>query len=656
MRESHEKETYFYWEKMVIKGENPETIAGYINSMIFRSWQRCLEKKLNPEKPIAMRLPEPEIKARRKHYQRLIEVAAPFLENLYRLVKGSGFVVVLLDKEACILELMGDQEILNRDYHFQIGEFWDEETKGTNAMGLVKIEQKHLQVYATEHYCRANHWLTCSAAPIHGENGEMLGILDVSGDYRRAHAHTLGMVVAAVQAIENQLRLEAAGAEITRSYNNITAIIDSMSEGLISFDKYGQITKMNHVAVKMLGIAAEDCVGQPINKILGLPGIIDNLLTGQRAINDQEVFLDTNHGRLQFLLTGRPIMDQERKIYGGVITLRAMKSVQRLVTRMVGARAQFTFDDILGHSPALRRTIQTAKAVALSMSSVLLEGESGTGKEMFAQAIHNASPVAKGPFVAINCGAIPRDLLESELFGYEEGAFTGAKRGGRPGKFELANEGTIFLDEVSDMPLETQVSLLRVLQEKQVVRVGGLTPIPVNIRVIAATNRNLKKEVEKGNFRNDLYYRLNVICLAIPPLRDREGDVILLANYFIQKFSSMLKLAPCNLDPATARALESYWWPGNVRELSNAIERAVNLARGKTITLEHLPEPLQLLASNGKIRETNLVSLEKYEEKLILETLKETGGNISQCAAILGIGRNTLYRKLKKYSIPIPRR
>lgn len=643
------------WEQYVLNRCPDLPSPEVVNPMILRSWQRCLANQLSPDEVVTARLHDREINVRRHHHQALIEVAKPFLANLYQLVKGSGFVVVLLDSEACILELIGDQNILDQDQHFRVGEYWNEETKGTNAMGLVVVEQRPLQVYATEHFCRPNQWLTCSAAPIRKETGEMIGILDVSGDYRHAHAHTLGMVVAAVQAIENQLRLETANAEVVRSYNNITAIIESMSEGLISFDKTGCITKINPVACNILGVAAGESLGRPLRQLLAVPRVLEDVLERRHSLSDREIFVDTHFGRLQFLLSGRPILDQQGNACGGIITLREMQNVHRLVTDMVGARAQFNFNDIIGDSPALRYSIQTAKAVARSTSSVLLQGESGTGKEMFAQAIHNTSPMAEGPFVAINCAAIPRDLIESELFGYEEGAFTGAKRGGRPGKFELANRGTILLDEVADMPLDTQASLLRVLQDKQIVRVGGLKPIPVNIRIIAATNRDLKKEVEKGNFRPDLYYRLNVIHITIPPLRDRQGDVLLLAQYFIKKFSHMLKLPPNPLDPRAAMALESYWWPGNVRELSNAIERAVNLAQGKTITLEYLPEPLQAMAQGLASPSTNLMSLEKFQQKLIVDTLQEVGGNISRCAAALGIGRNTLYRKLKKYSISVPR-
>lgn len=600
------------------------------------------------------RASEYEIEIRIKANRKLIKVAKPFLERLFQLVKGSGFVVLLLDHEACILELLGDQAILDQNSNFQIGEFWGEESKGTNAMGLVKIEEKPLQVFATEHFSRMNHGITCSGAPIRGEHGEMIGILDVSGDYHHAHAHTLGMVVAAAEAIENLLRLESANAEIIRAYNNVNAILQSMSEGLISFDEAGRITKLNPVAYKILHINSESYKGQMIGDFLKNSYISAEMLNEGRTIIDREISLDIGCGQARFLFSGQPIIDKNHEVCGGVVILREIKNVHRLVNKIVGARAHFTFEDIIGQSASLQQSIQVAKAVADSMSSIYLQGESGTGKEMFAQALHNASPVSHGPFVAINCAAIPRDLIESELFGYEEGAFTGAKRGGRPGKFELANEGTIFLDEVGDMPLETQVSLLRVLQEKQVVRIGGFKSIAVTIRVIAATNRDLKEEVQRGNFREDLYYRLNVINISVPPLRHRKGDILLLVDYYIYKFSQMLQLPLCELDRKAAEALENYAWPGNVRELSNAIERAVTIAKGRIITIEHLPESLQSLGEPPAKAKNNVSSMGELEKKLIIETLEKASWNITYCASELGIARNTLYRKLKKYHIAIP--
>ncbi|ATW24036.1 sigma-54-dependent Fis family transcriptional regulator [Candidatus Formimonas warabiya] len=641
---------YQAWEDFVI-GRNTSKETSLVSPIILSSWQRCVNRHQSPDEVISSRVPEEEVNKRRTVNQNLINVAKPFLEELYELVKGSGFTVVLLDQDACILEILGDQDFLERHKHFQTGEIWDEETKGTNAMGIVKIEKIPVQVYATEHYVRKNHNITCSGAPIRGANGEMIGILDVSGDFNKAHAHTLGMVVAAVKAIQNELSLKAAHAEIIKSYNNVNAIIETISDGIVSFDEYGRITNMNPVAIKILDVNGSNYQGKQLKSILKNDEIFDRILRNGRSIYDKEFLLERNHKQVHFLFSAQPIIDHAKEICGGVANLREIKYVHRLINQMVGARALFTFEDIIGESASIKESIRIAKDIAASMSSIILQGESGTGKEMFAQAIHNESSFSLGPFMVINCGAIPRDLIESELFGYEDGAFTGAKRGGRAGKFELANGGTIFLDEIGDMPLDTQVSLLRVLQEKQVVRIGGYKSIPINVRVIAATNKDIKEEVRKGNFREDLYYRLNVINITIPPLRKREGDILLLSKYYIKKCSTMLGYTVSNLDPQAVRSLEEYYWPGNVRELANAMERAVNMAKGKEIALEHLPENLQKQTNLGKKKAKDPHTLEKREKEIILETLEAVNWNISKGSSILGISRNTLYRKINKYEI-----
>jgi transcriptional regulator with PAS, ATPase and Fis domain len=300
------------------------------------------------------------------------------------------------------------------------------------------------------------------------------------------------------------------------------------------------------------------------------------------------------------------------------------------------------------------------------MSSVLLQGESGTGKEIFAQAIHNRSERCAGPFIAVNCGAIPRELIGSELFGYAEGAFTGAKRGGKPGKFELAGGGTLFLDEIGDMPLEQQVALLRVLQERKVTRIGCDKEIPVDVRVICATNKRLLEEVEKGTFRKDLYYRLNVISITIPPLRERSEDIIALFNYFLEKLDKHCRSFAVSLD--VIEQIVRYDWPGNVRELQNVVERIVSLTEGRTVTVGNLPREIRdwQPAGTKQVSESssadNKIAVtwkseqrrrlqEENERQEILALLSDHKGNVSLTARTMGISRNTLYRKMKQYAI-----
>ena len=311
--------------------------------------------------------------------------------------------------------------------------------------------------------------------------------------------------------------------------------------------------------------------------------------------------------------------------------------------------------EIVAESAQMKEVLRLVRRVAPSDTSVLITGESGTGKEIIAQAIHSSSPRQKQAFVAINCGAISESLIESELFGYSEGAFTGAKKGGKTGKFELANNGTLFLDEIGEMPLEMQVKLLRTIQEKAVIRVGSNKPIPVNVRILAATNKNLEEEVKAGRFRLDLFYRLNVFEVQIPPLRDRRDDILPLVNHFLKKISSRFDIPIPELKPELLDALLQYNWPGNIRELENLMERAVIL-RGKLDRnqISHASDAFTIAKSfnlESGTEKNQIFSLEENEKNNILKTIRHFENNISKSAEALGISRNTLYQKMKKYDL-----
>jgi transcriptional regulator with PAS, ATPase and Fis domain len=290
--------------------------------------------------------------------------------------------------------------------------------------------------------------------------------------------------------------------------------------------------------------------------------------------------------------------------------------------------------------------------VAHTQSTVLIRGESGTGKELFAQAMYVESRRNGGPFIKVNCAAVPENLLESELFGYKEGAFTGAKKGGQVGKFELAHKGVIFLDEIGDMSLNMQAKLLRVLQEKEIERLGDAKPRHVDVRVIAATNRNLEEMIGRGEFREDLYYRINVVTLNIPPLREREGDLDMLISYFIEKFNRQFGIRVEGVDGESRQLLLNHRWPGNVRELENVVERAFNLLEGNVIEREHLPLYLQNARKHGKIHQGGLPKMiDEIEKEAILDTLERCAGNKLQAAESLGISRAGLYKKMKRYNL-----
>ena len=378
--------------------------------------------------------------------------------------------------------------------------------------------------------------------------------------------------------------------------------------------------------------------------------------------NDQKDRLVTSLNGNKYNLDICPINNGDI-FKGWLLILKDLKEIISTVNKYSNQEAAYTFDDIIGESPQLKKVLRDAELISKSPSTVLITGESGCGKELLAQSIHNASNVSNGPFIALNCGAIPKTLIESELFGYEEASFTGSKKGGKPGKFELADGGTIFLDEICEMPIEMQVTLLRVIQEGVKTRIGRKTKIPINVRIIAATNKNLKEEIKKGTFREDLYYRLNVMPLHLPPLKDRLGDVPILINYFLNIKSQKLHKGIPNINQKLYKKMISYCWPGNIRELENCVENIVNL-NGSTsyeinfdechcLKTDNLGNPINpnSLDLPESYNENSIKPLIILEKEAIEKALCTFDGNITKASNALGISRNALYNKIKRYGI-----
>jgi len=347
-------------------------------------------------------------------------------------------------------------------------------------------------------------------------------------------------------------------------------------------------------------------------------------------------------------------VEVDGKSVGAVISVKDFKEVRTDIYQLAHEQLKYDFKDIIGESDMIKKIIEYAKQIASTDSSILIQGESGTGKELFARALHNQGRRKDGPFIPINCAAIPESLLESELFGYDEGAFSGARKGGKPGKFELASDGTIFLDEIGDMPLHMQAKLLRVLQESAIERVGGIRSFSLNVRVIASTNQDLQNMVKKATFREDLYFRLNVMPLFVPPLRDRKNDIPILAEFFLQKYNEITKNEFKGFTDETIGLMQQYDWPGNVRELENAIQYAVNIEKEKIINPSSLPSNIKetIQTSNNKLTLKNRVS--RFEKKLLIKALDTYGHSVdakSMIASDFGVSLPTLYRKLKDHSL-----
>lgn len=447
------------------------------------------------------------------------------------------------------------------------------------------------------------------------------------------------------------------GEELRGLYNRSRALLQSISDGLLAVSSDGTVEEVNAVASGILGYDASARSHVHIDELVeDKPPLREWLDSGGQFAN-RVITLRTQNGRVAAMANLQPVLDAGRRAVGAVLTFREMGEVGRLVNRVIGVQRIFSFDDIIGESAAIEKSKELARVAAGTSSSILIQGETGTGKEVFAQAIHNASAFSEGPFLAVNCAAIPRDLIESELFGYVEGAFTGASKKGRLGRFELSSGGTLFLDEVGDIPLEVQVKLLRVLQEKTIVRVGGDRTIPINCRLISATNRDLHQAVVEHRFRRDLLYRLNVIALEVPPLRQRLGDIRLFVQRFVHTFAERNGKVVDGVADGVLEKLTGYDWPGNVRELENAVEHAVAMVKGRVIEWDDLPAHLRstLSGSAGGPAADDFESARQHYEAAIrqfyLEALRAEHGDILGAARRLGVSRATLYRRLRKLEL-----
>lgn len=588
-----------------------------------------------------------ELEKRLNDSKGLIGIAVPYIEMIKSSIDDKDFIIVLTDDKGCILYVTGDKNIVQefKKLNLIIGAYMDEKSIGTNAMGTAIEEDKPVQITAEEHYIEAFQTLTCSAAPIHNASGSIIGTLNLTGASSKKHPHTLGMVMIGVKAIENEIHKNKTSKILMESYNYMESLIDNMSKGIIMVDTDGIIRNINTLGADIFNKEKLEVIGKSIENIVPDFKNIIMILKEDREYK-REIKLK-HFCQYKTVLTFKAITLKE-KVIGTLILMQEEKDIERVKN----TGAFYNFDDIIGESAAIKNVITNCKLIANSPSTVLIQGESGTGKEILAQAIHNYSHRRNSNFVAINCGAIPENIIESELFGYEDGTFTGGKKGGKKGKFELAHEGTLFLDEIGEMPIDMQVKLLRVLQEGRISRLGGDKEIPVDVRVIAATNRDLKEEIKKGKFREDLYYRLCVIPVVLPPLRERRGDVTRLIQFFLRVKALKIDKSVPTLDEGLYESLIHYNWPGNIRELENCIENIVNLGGKISFDLFSKEEIARDIDEAGEDElQISTCNLEEIEKRVIEKAIKLYDKNMTKVAAGLGISRNTLYLKVKKYGI-----
>ncbi len=640
------------WSAMHEDPELRNTLSPDIRDSWERSYQYDIDYRLKAHPFI---LETSELKVMQDNSAWLLNISLPIMQKLSQFVAGTGFVVALCNPDLCNLKMVGDEAALDWAHRARLmeGSLWKESLVGTNAGSLSYYLGKPVSTYAYEHFCLFAISSAASSAPIFYENN-IVGTLTMIAPFANVNKHTLGMVVAARDNIESTLTLKSIS-----EHHKI--IMESMSEGVLVLDNNGRITYANKNCGRILEQDVAELIGNNIYALLGhMEQNRDFINSLTRRINmiDESIILSIGNKKINCNITCTPLKNSEFEGNNGdVIIIRENRRINRLVGSTIG-NASMTFQDIIGQSRSFKETIRNTKVAARSDSNVLLLGESGTGKDIIAQAMHNDSSRRIYPFVAINCAALPRELIASELFGYVEGAFTGAKKGGNIGKFELADQGTIFLDEIGDMPLDLQASLLRVLEEKSVRRLGGNKLNPINTRIIAATNKNIEAAIGKNTFRRDLFYRLGVIRINVPPLRERKDDIILLTQHFSSAICKRLNIDNKAFDNEVLEAFAEYHWPGNIRELQNLLEAVIQLCPETVITYDFVKDYLSF-TDNGTVSDqpkdralTDRLRLYDLEKDTILISLEKNNNNKSKTAKELGISLRTLYRRLEKYGIP----
>jgi sigma-54 dependent transcriptional regulator, acetoin dehydrogenase operon transcriptional activator AcoR len=623
------------WENFILNNEPPERLRRFI----YDSWKRCQSFGVDPNKmQTTVSLDDDELRELINH-SRLYKASLPILDEMSKKILETNYLTTLCDREGRIIYLNGDCKILREAelMNFLVGADWSEEAAGTNAIGTSLAEGHPIQILSAEHFCQGCHPWICSSAPIKDPfTGHMLGTIDLTGQAMDAQPHTLEIAIMAASLVQKQLE-SAAYSTLEHLHRHFSEVMKRKAkEAIILFDVSLHVVDGTQKALKLLNIHSWPQL-RSISEMKQLREILlHKTYSGGEFLLDQlnlSAYIEEIHFQLErvgFLVSLYPAQSKD------IISLPNTKFCSHKEWSVV-----------IGRSDKILSTIRKGQLIAPANVSVLLTGESGTGKELIAKTLHKTSGRAGSPFLAINCGSFPKELIASELFGYEAGTFTGGNIKGKKGKFEEADGGTLFLDEIGEMPLDLQVYLLRVLQEKEIVRLGGAKPIPVDVRIIAATHQNIPQLIQEGKFRADLYYRLNVVELHIPPLRERQDDIKLLTQHFLDRLCKKYSKSLLSLNKEVLSYFKTYHWPGNIRELENAIEHAVLFCMADQITLSDLPRSM--------LEKVNLASftdpLNNVEKGLITQYIVESNGNLSEVARRLKVARTTLYRKMAKYGI-----
>ncbi|SIT46989.1 GAF modulated sigma54 specific transcriptional regulator, Fis family [Paraburkholderia piptadeniae] len=650
----HDASIMAAWEHLVGGDEWHSTD---VRSVVDHSWQRCLVSRVDPA---ANHAPPPvgedQLMQWRETNMRLLNASVPLMQQTRELLSQTGTVMLLANPDGTILQQEGEMRIVEpaREVGLIPGCNWTEVNCGTNAIGTALALKQAVQIHGAEHFCAGIKRWTCSATVIRDPiDGHVLGVIDVSGLADTYSRYSLALAVSLAGRIESRLAKDAMERRLRLLDRCTSGFASHASDAILVVDDEGRLVKANAQVVPALRRLGFDV---QLDAGFVLPGIDSKARHPVTA--NAPAWLRYAH--VETLREGAVVLGFMVVIPGTAHVRGAITSATSVRGRDRPRDASSAFGRIVGDSSTLRAAVDKARQLAPSKVPVLLLGDTGVGKELFAQGIHQASERADGPFVALNCGGLSRDLLASELFGYAEGAFTGARKSGAAGKIEAADGGTLFLDEIGEMPLDIQPHLLRVLEENEIYRLGENSPRKVNFRLVAATHRDLKDAIAKGTFRMDLFYRIAVTTVSIPSLRERREDLPALIAYWLRHLCECYGLPPRSFDDEAYACLLNYAWPGNVRELRNAIEGALLLADGPAITADKLPaevgaaRPSVEQLAPQELHEAVAVtgeSLKMAEAEYIRQALARHRGNLTQAAAQLGIAKSTLYEKLRRYDL-----
>ncbi|MFJ5444823.1 sigma-54-dependent Fis family transcriptional regulator [Methylobacillus methanolivorans] len=600
---------------------------GGVSEEIERSWRRCVENGMEVGAQVRTEiLTRQELLVKQEANQLLLSQARPEMESLNEQISHTRSVIVLTDAQGFILHSQGNSEFLDDAQRVALipGSSWQESLRGTNAIGTALIERAAMMVQGAEHFLERNQVLACSAVPILSARNQVMGTLDVSTDASMSQQHTLALVRMSAQMIENRLFTASNEGAYSLHFHARPEFIGTLWEGIAIFDEHHRLVALNRSGQFQLGMVLDDIDNLAFSDLFAARP--ETLMQAQQAAKSLITPLYTAHeARLYARVEIRqPVAAQPTDVNTISISKRCPASLNMLNTG----------------DPRIARAISQVELVINQDIPILIEGETGAGKELFARAIHEASDCSQGPWIAVNCAALPEGLIESELFGYEEGAFTGARRKGSPGKLEQADGGTLFLDEIGDMPLALQARLLRVLQERSVTPLGSTKSKPVNFALLSATNQKLREKVESGEFRRDLYYRLNGLTITLPALRQRQ-DLQALVDTILQTENATGKA----IDADVMELFKAHPWPGNMRQLHNVLRTALALSGKAPISMMHLTQDFfDDMENTGA--EDNDLSLNSLTAEAIKAAMQAHRGNISAVARQLGISRNTLYRRM----------